>query len=357
MNHECVWPFCGSDPDDCKCVFTPIEPDEAFGKKEVMRNDPGHIPEPRPVAPPPVEMAGGDHANSEEANMREKESVPLPEPDLGSIRVGREDICLGHSDEAMRAYGDERERAALHPILQQIGHEQYARAVEKFGAVGDPYSEALARVAELERELAEMTRRRDAWKARAPDIQEFNALREAVRKGINDAGDRDLSRVFLRGALVERNKTIAELEAERDEFSTIAKAAEDKLADAQEMQFAMLSLLADIRKAAGDPEGKLMQPELVELIGRQREECDKAREAEDCSRESMAMYSRARERADRLAEAIKTHNDGLAASCDALAAARQRMCAHYKSTGRRCHDCPRDHEIDAAIAAGGGDVP
>lgn len=192
MNRECVWPYCGADD--------------------------------------PCDM------HTEETNMREKESVPLPEPDLGSIRVGREDICLGHSDEAMRAYGDERERAAH------------------------------ARVAELEAQLAEMTRRRNAWKARAPDIKEFNALREAVRKGINDAGDRDLSRVFLRGALVERNKTIAELEAERDEFSTIAKAAEDKLADAQEMQFAMLSLLADIRKAAGDPEGRLMLSELVESI-------------------------------------------------------------------------------------------
>ncbi len=32
----------------------------------------------------------------------------------------------------------------------------------------------------------------------------------------------------------------------------------------------LLGLIADIRKAAGDPEGKLMQAELVELIARQR---------------------------------------------------------------------------------------
>ncbi len=212
MSRECVWPFCGAEgPYQCaNCE-----------REEVMRNDPGPSGS-QPVAPPPVEMAGGNHLcalgrfpswrdcpehsgnmhkNPGKVDMTDKtckekaekltiesggitvQSVPLPEPDLGSIRVGREDICLGHSDEAMRAYGDERERAAL------------------------------ARVAELEAKLAEMTRRRDAWKARAPDIQEFNALREAVRKGINDAGDRDLSRVFLRGALVERNKTIAELEA------------------------------------------------------------------------------------------------------------------------------------------------
>ncbi len=43
---------------------------------------------------------------------------PLPKPDNGSILVGREEICLGHSDEAMRAYAlaaikAEREACAM----------------------------------------------------------------------------------------------------------------------------------------------------------------------------------------------------------------------------------------------------
>ena len=46
----------------------------------------------------------------------------------------------------------------------------------------------------------------------------------------------------------------------------------------------LLSLLADIRAAAGDKEGRLMQSELVELIARQREECDQMRAAESDQR-------------------------------------------------------------------------
>ena len=32
------------------------------------------------------------------------DTVELPKPDNGSIMVGREEVCLGHSDEAMREY-------------------------------------------------------------------------------------------------------------------------------------------------------------------------------------------------------------------------------------------------------------
>ena len=46
---------------------------------------------------------------------------------------------------------------------------------------------------------------------------------------------------------------------------------------------ALLGLIADIRAAAGDPTGRLMQAELVELIGRQREECDQMRAAESAA--------------------------------------------------------------------------
>jgi len=47
---------------------------------------------------------------------------------------------------------------------------------------------------------------------------------------------------------------------------------------------ALLNLIADIRAAAGDKEGRLMQSELVELIARQREECDQMRAAESDQR-------------------------------------------------------------------------
>ena len=73
----------------------------------------------------------------------------------------------------------------------------------------------------------------------------------------------------------------------------------------KEAMFAALSLIADIRKAAGDPMGKLMQSELVELIARQREECDKAKEVEESDFESMEMYRRARDRADRITAAAR----------------------------------------------------
>lgn len=46
----------------------------------------------------------------------------------------------------------------------------------------------------------------------------------------------------------------------------------------------LLSLLYDIRVAAGDREGRLMQSELVELIARQREECEQMTAAEAAKR-------------------------------------------------------------------------
>ena len=52
MTTECCWPFCGGDPKECDCA------DNA--KREVMPNDAGQFPVPRPVAPPPVSEAGGD---------------------------------------------------------------------------------------------------------------------------------------------------------------------------------------------------------------------------------------------------------------------------------------------------------
>lgn len=54
------------------------------------------------------------------------------------------------------------------------------------------------------------------------------------------------------GLLAQERARVAELERE--------------LSESQEVQFALLGLLADIRKAAGDPTGKLMQAELVDEI-------------------------------------------------------------------------------------------
>lgn len=52
MTTPCCWPFCGIYQKECDCWKD--------AKKEVMPNDAGHFPVPRPVAPPPVSEAGGD---------------------------------------------------------------------------------------------------------------------------------------------------------------------------------------------------------------------------------------------------------------------------------------------------------
>lgn len=65
----------------------------------------------------------------------------------------------------------------------------------------------------------------------------------------------------------------------------VAGAADGKAAaPAVTDDVALLNLIADIRAAAGDKEGRLMQSELVELIARQREECEQTRAAESDQR-------------------------------------------------------------------------
>lgn len=58
-------------------------------------------------------------------------------------------------------------------------------------------------------QLSEMTRRRDEWRRKAEGYDELAA---AVRAGIEEAGDRNLSRVFLRGALVDSERRLRDLE-------------------------------------------------------------------------------------------------------------------------------------------------
>ncbi|VDS07529.1 hypothetical protein PARHAE_00706 [Paracoccus haematequi] len=61
----------------------------------------------------------------------------------------------------------------------------------------------------LTEKLYEMTRRRDEWKRKAEGCDELAA---AVRAGINDAGERNLSRVFLRGTLVDSERRLKDAE-------------------------------------------------------------------------------------------------------------------------------------------------
>lgn len=82
-----------------------------------------------------------------------------------------------------------------------------ADAEEDYGGTAQAYHHDDV-VRELRDQLAEMTRRRDEWRAKA---EGYDDLRAAVRKGIAGAGDRNLSRVFLRGAMVELQAQVADL--------------------------------------------------------------------------------------------------------------------------------------------------
>ena len=81
---------------------------------------------------------------------------------------------------------------------------------------------------------------------------------------------RDAARATVR----QQAERIAELEAERDEHQATATA--------------LMSLLADIRKACGD-NGKRMQPELVEFIGSITTERDQLRAEVIANRERDAL--------------------------------------------------------------------
>lgn len=71
---------------------------------------------------------------------------------------------------------------------------------------------------QLRAQLVEMTRRRDAWRDKAAG---FDVLAAAVRRGVADAGPRNLPRVFLRGAVVEQEIRIEALETERDRLRAV----------------------------------------------------------------------------------------------------------------------------------------
>lgn len=72
----------------------------------------------------------------------EEVPMPMPEPDRGTILVGREEVSLGHSDEAMRAYADARcatlqaERDALAEKVRAIDMSIIIEAAEVLERVG-----------------------------------------------------------------------------------------------------------------------------------------------------------------------------------------------------------------------------
>ena len=78
-------------------------------------------------------------------------------------------------------------------------------------AAADEIERLAVEIDRLAAALDEMTRRRNAWRDKAAGHDE---LRAAVRAGIEQAGERNLSRVFLRGALADSEQSLAEARAE-----------------------------------------------------------------------------------------------------------------------------------------------
>jgi len=66
--------------------------------------------------------------------------------------------------------------------------------------------EAVDEVARLRADLAEMTRRRDEWRAKA---EGYDAIRLALREKIGDPGPPHLARLIWAGIAADRKQTIA----------------------------------------------------------------------------------------------------------------------------------------------------
>lgn len=95
--------------------------------------------------------------------------------------------------------------------------------------------------------IEKLKERRDKWKARALKAEQWN--REMVAKAASNhlEGYRELGR------------RAATAEAARDELANHVTSLREDVAN-------LLRLVAKIRAAAGDPHGKLMQPELIKHI-------------------------------------------------------------------------------------------
>jgi hypothetical protein len=126
------------------------------------------------VAPPPVSEAGGDmHTNPENVHTSGAtciDPVPLPEPDCGSILVGRKEVSLGHSDEAMIKYA-ERVAAPLRDEINVLQHKLRGSAV------------LMDLVERLRQESVEAERERDEARR---DAERYRWLRDQGHKGGGD---------------------------------------------------------------------------------------------------------------------------------------------------------------------------
>lgn len=147
------------------------------------------------------------------------------------------DLCCarnGYNLVACPAVGDQPTDDLLNPDMWEAIPQYQALAC----ALAADNERLTVEIDRLAAALDEMTRRRNAWREKAAGYDE---LRASVRAGIEQAGGRNLSRVFLRGALVESEKSLAEavaenarLRAERDEQRERAEEAESEITRAQE---------------------------------------------------------------------------------------------------------------------------
>jgi len=88
---------------------------------------------------------------------------------------------------------------------------------------------AMAEVARLRAELAEMTRRRDEWSAKA---EGYDEIRLALREKVGDPGPPHLSRLLWAGIAADHKKTVRDARAAWLAFVSATTTDEHKAAEA-----------------------------------------------------------------------------------------------------------------------------
>lgn len=78
--------------------------------------------------------------------------------------------------------------------------------------------------------------------------------------------------ILARSDLSKLKADLAAVKEERDELRESQRLACERTAEVLLDNNSLLHLIARIREAAGDPEGKLMQDELVEYVGKLRKD-------------------------------------------------------------------------------------
>lgn len=146
---------------------------------------------------------------------------------------------VSHYDRG-RAAGRDEALSEVAPLIRKLSEQTSALASEN--------ERLTVEIDRLAAALDEMTRRRDAWREKAAGHDD---LRAAVRAGIEQAGDRNLSRVFLRGALAESEQSLAEARAENARLRAERDAAWQ--AGAEAMREAAASVADDCCKFGESP--------------------------------------------------------------------------------------------------------